>query len=240
MNSIQLLDRIQAELEQHADAEYRVRAAEYTKRDVDRYIGVKTPTVRKIASKYYREIKNLGIDAILDLCEELLQTGISEHRTIAFQWAFRCRREYQPRHFEVLERWLERYVDSWGSCDDLCTHALGAFILDYPEFIPRGREWSLSQNRWFRRASAVSLIYSARRGRYPDHSFGVADSLLTDSDDMVQKGYGWMLKVASETYQQEVFEYVMRNKRSMPRTALRYAIEKMPEDLRREAMKKDW
>jgi 3-methyladenine DNA glycosylase AlkD len=240
MNSIQLLDRIQAELEQHADAEYRVRAAEYTKRDADRYIGVKTPTVRKIASKYYRDIKNLEIDAILDLCEELLQTGISEHRTIAFQWAFRCRREYQPRHFEVLESWLERYVDSWGSCDDLCTHALGAFILDYPEFIPRVREWSLSHDRWFRRASAVSLIYGARRGRYLDHIFGVADSFLTDSDDMVQKGYGWMLKVASETYQQEVFEYVMRNKRSMPRTALRYAIEKMPEHLRREAMKKDW
>jgi len=63
---------------------------------------------------------------------------------------------------------------------------------------------------------------------------------VTDSDDMVQKGYGWMLKVASETYQHEVFEYVMRNKRAMPRTALRYAIEKMPDELRREAMKKDW
>ncbi len=67
----------------------------------------------------------------------------------------------------------------------------------------------------------------------------MADSLLTDSDDMVQKGYGWMLKVASETYQQEVFEYVMKNKTSMPRTTLRYAIEKMPQDWRREAMKKD-
>jgi 3-methyladenine DNA glycosylase AlkD len=178
MNSEQLLDRIQADLEQHADAEYRVRAAEYTKRDVDRYIGVKTPTVRKIASKYYKEMKYLGIDAILDLCEELLETRVSEHRTIAFQWAFRCRREFQSKHFEVFESWLERYVDSWGSCDDLCTHALGAFILEYPEFIPRVREWSLSLNRWFRRASAVSLIYSARRGRYLDHIFGVADSLL--------------------------------------------------------------
>jgi 3-methyladenine DNA glycosylase AlkD len=240
MNSEQLLDRIQADLEQHADAEYRVHAAEYTRRDVDRYIGVKTPTVRKIASKYYKEIKNLGIDAILDLCEELLETRISEHKTIAFQWAFRCRREYQPQHFEVLESWLERYVDSWGSCDDLCTHSLGAFFVEYPELVPRVREWCLSQNRWFRRASAVSLIYGARRGRYLDHMFEVADSLLTDSDDMVQKGCGWMLKVASETYQQEVFEYVIRNKKSMPRTVLRYAIEKMPEDLRREAMKKDW
>ncbi|NIN63256.1 MAG: hypothetical protein GTO63_00775 [Anaerolineae bacterium] len=82
-------------------------------------------------------------------------------------------------------------------------------------------------------------MHGVRRGRCLDHIFGVADSLLTDSDDMVQKGYGWMLKVASETYQQEVFEYVMKNKTSMPRTTLRYAIEKMPQDWRREAMKKD-
>ena len=219
---------------------YRVRAAEYSKRDVCRYIGVKTPTVRKIASKYYQEIKDLGIDGILDLCEELLETRISEPKTIAFQWAFRCRREYQPKHFTVFEGWLNTYVVSWGSCDDLCTHALGEFILQYPKFIPRVKEWGRSDNRWLRRASAVALIYGARRGRYLDHIFEVADLLLTDSDDMVQKGYGWMLKVASETYQQEVFEYVMRKKQSMPRTALRYAIEKMPEDLRREATKKDW
>jgi len=52
----------------------------------------------------------------------------------------------------------------------------------------------------------------------------------------VQKGYGWMLKAASEAHQQEVFNFVMRNKTRMPRTALRYAIEKMPPELRSQAM----
>jgi 3-methyladenine DNA glycosylase AlkD len=55
---------------------------------------------------------------------------------------------------------------------------------------------------------------------------------------MVQKGYGWMLKVASGIHQKEVFEYVMKNKDRMPRTTLRYAIEKMPKNLKAEAMKK--
>jgi len=59
-----------------------------------------------------------------------------------------------------------------------------------------------------------------------------------DDDDLVQKGYGWMLKAASEAHQREVFEYVMKNKTEMPRTALRYAIEKMPEELRKAAMEK--
>jgi 3-methyladenine DNA glycosylase AlkD len=54
---------------------------------------------------------------------------------------------------------------------------------------------------------------------------------------LVQKGYGWMLKVASQSHQQEIFDFVMKNKSSMPRTALRYAIEKMPTDLKELAMK---
>jgi 3-methyladenine DNA glycosylase AlkD len=57
---------------------------------------------------------------------------------------------------------------------------------------------------------------------------------------MVQKGYGWLLKEASRKHTDEVFAYVMRNKRSMPRTALRYAIELMPKEHKAEAMKKEW
>ena len=59
-----------------------------------------------------------------------------------------------------------------------------------------------------------------------------------DRDDMVQKGYGWMLKAASQAHQEEVFSYVMQHKAVMPRTALRYAIEKMPPLLRAQAMRK--
>jgi 3-methyladenine DNA glycosylase AlkD len=55
---------------------------------------------------------------------------------------------------------------------------------------------------------------------------------------MVQKGYGWMLKAASEAHQMEVFDFVMNNRKIMPRTSLRYAIEKMPPDLRLKAMEK--
>ena len=88
-----------------------------------------------------------------------------------------------------------------------------------------------------RRASAVVLIYSVRKKQSLKDVFEVADSLLTDEDVMVQKGYGWMLKEASNKYPHEVFEYVMKHKRDMSRTALRYAIEKLPSQSRRQAMK---
>jgi 3-methyladenine DNA glycosylase AlkD len=91
-----------------------------------------------------------------------------------------------------------------------------------------------------RRASAVSLIVPAKHGKFLKESIEIADLLLTDTDDMVQKGYGWLLKEASRKHTDEVFAYVMKNKRRMPRTALRYAIELMPKELKAETMKKNW
>ena len=91
-----------------------------------------------------------------------------------------------------------------------------------------------------RRASAVSLIVPAKHGRFLKESIEIANLLLTDTDDMVQKGYGWLVKEASREHTDDVFAYVMKNKRVMPRTALRHAIELMPKELKAEAMKKDW
>jgi 3-methyladenine DNA glycosylase AlkD len=85
----------------------------------------------------------------------------------------------------------------------------------------------------------VTLIIPARKGKFLNDILEIADILLLDKDDLVQKGYGWMLKAASEANQRAIFEYVIRNKAVMPRTALRYAIEKMPKDLKAIAMEKE-
>ena len=115
---------------------------------------------------------------------------------------------------------------------------MGSFIDMYPQYIDSLKDWTASENRWYRRAAAVTLILAARRGDFLDDVLEISDKLLTDEDDLVQKGYGWMLKEASREHQQEIFDYVVRNKKVMPRTALRYAIEKMPKDLRVKAMEK--
>jgi len=117
---------------------------------------------------------------------------------------------------------------------------MGDFFVTYPEKIPELISWTQSSNRWMRRASAVSLIIPAKKGKFLDEVFQISDSLLTDRDDMVQKGYGWLLKEASRIHQDEIFSYVMEKKKDMPRTSLRYAIELMPPERRTEAMKKDW
>jgi 3-methyladenine DNA glycosylase AlkD len=106
-------------------------------------------------------------------------------------------------------------------------------------YIAALKQWAKQDNRWLKRAAAVTLIIPAKKGMFLEHIFEIADILLHDADDLVQKGYGWMLKAASQSHQQEVFHYVMQHKATMPRTALRYAIEKMPQDMRQQAMAKN-
>jgi 3-methyladenine DNA glycosylase AlkD len=108
----------------------------------------------------------------------------------------------------------------------------------YPENISKLKGFTGSDNRWMRRAAAVSLIIPAKKGKFLHDILEIADKLLLDQDDLVQKGYGWLLKAASQAHQQEIFDYVMKHRSTMPRTALRYAIEKMPKELKIQAMKK--
>ena len=108
----------------------------------------------------------------------------------------------------------------------------------FPDHVKRLRQWAGLPNRWMKRGAAVSLIIPARNGLFLEDVFSIADDLLLDPDDRVQKGYGWMLKAASQAHPDEVFAYVMGKKDSMPRTAYRYALEKMPKEWRAEAMKK--
>ncbi|MBS3793284.1 MAG: DNA alkylation repair protein [Candidatus Thorarchaeota archaeon] len=131
---------------------------------------------------------------------------------------------------------MKHHVTGWGSCDDLCTHTIGYFILEYPKFIPAVKQWVHSDNPFVRRAAPVSLIYALRRGKLFEHAFDLANRLMNDENKYVLKGYGWMLKVASKHHQDEVFEYIMKNRARMPRLSLRYAIEKMAESLKKAAM----
>ncbi|MFH1382382.1 MAG: DNA alkylation repair protein [Chloroflexota bacterium] len=235
---ITALTVVRHELEQQAETKTKESFRRFFKEKVVAY-GVKTPTVIKIARKYFPEVKPLGKRQVFALCEELFKSDYTEEAFIASEWAYWLRDEYEPNDFTVFESWVDKYVNNWAKCDSLCNHAIGSFVEKYPEYIERLKNWTKSENRWLRRAAAVTLIIPAKQGKFLKDIFEIADSLLQDSDDLVQKGYGWMLKEASRTHQQEVFDYVLRNNKLMPRTALRYAIEKMPEDLRRRAMEKN-
>ena len=237
-----IVQEIKSDLTKNADEKYYENTEESREKITAHgaaHHGLKTWLTRQISSKYFSKIKKKSKKEIFALCELLLKSGYSEERTIAFDWAFRLRRRYTSDDFSLLESWLKTYVTGWGSCDDFCTHAFGEFLYQFPEFISNVKKWTDSENRWLRRASAVVLIYSIRRNKSVEEGFEIADMLLPDENDMVQKGYGWMLKEISNLYPKRVFEYVMARRERMPRTSLRYAIEKLSPDLRKRAMEKN-
>ena len=233
-------ERILHNLKKVAEEKYKDIDLDYSKLKSEfQRIGVRTPAVRKIANETFRELKAADItkiDDILDYCEYLQQLRVSELRTIAVQWSFKAKNLYDPKHFDIFENWLRTYVTGWGSTDNLCVQSLGYIVFKYPELVQKVKNWTNSPNQWVRRASAVSLIYGLRRGKYLKDAFEIADALFYDQEMYVLKGYGWMLKEAANNYRDEVFQYVLQRKEKMPRLSLRYAIEKMPENMRKEAM----
>jgi 3-methyladenine DNA glycosylase AlkD len=230
-----IIGEIRSALEKACDEKTR-KTGEGFFREKVRLYGVKTPVANKLGKEYYKAIKDKKKTEIFKLCGELWRSGYIEESIIACQWSYNVRKEYEPGDFKVFEKWVDRYVGNWASCDTLCNHTVGAFVEMYPGHIADLKRWALSKNRWMRRGSAVSLIIPAKQGKFLDDVFEIADTLLADPDDLVQKGYGWMLKAAATVHQKEVFDFVMKRKAAMPRTALRYAIEKMPGELKSRAM----
>ncbi len=184
---------IRSEFARNADEKIRESGQRYFKEDVHLY-GLKTATVHQLNKVWFSLVRERPKAEIFELCEELWRSGYLEESFTACEWSYFLHKSYEPADFGIFERWVGTYVSNWASCDALCNHTVGEFIEMYPEFLSGLRIWARSQNRWMRRASAVTLIIPARKGKFLDDIFAIADILLTDADDMVQKGYGWMLE----------------------------------------------
>jgi len=129
--------------------------------------------------------------------------------------------------FKILEKWLKTYINNWANCDIFCTQFLGHFLYDFPEFVLQIKKWIKSNNRWVKRVLSIVYIYGVERGKFLKDILETSDLLINDKDDMVQKGYGWTLKVRGGVFRKNVNEYMIRRK-YMPMVVLRYAIEKYP------------
>jgi 3-methyladenine DNA glycosylase AlkD len=233
----EIINKIREVLIKNADEKTRLSGERFFKEDVKLY-GIKSADVSRISKEHYKNITDKSKSQIFSLCNELWKSGYMEESFVACNWAYNVRKQFEPDDFDIFEKWVSTYVGNWASCDTLCNHTVGTFVEMYPEYLSGLKKWAQSKNRWVKRASAVSLILPARRGKFLEDIFIIADILHSDKDDMVQKGYGWMLKAASEAHQKDVFNYVMRKKSTMPRTSLRYAIEKLPPELKAQAMAK--
>ena len=232
-----LLRALRADLSANAVPAHREGSRSFFKETI-RPLGVRSRELSAIIARHWRGAKVLAPDELLALCDRLWDSGVFEEASVACKWCARALPGLGLPAFDTFERWLATRVDNWAHCDDLSSHCVGGLLALHPQTVERTVPWLTSPNRWLRRAGAVSCVLPARHGLYLHHVFRVADVLLEDEDDLVRKGYGWLLKEASRAWPREVLEFLLPRRDRMPRVALRYAIEFLPLDWRRQVLQR--
>jgi len=226
--NMKILQELRKELKEKSSPEAKRAFRKFFKRNENiKSYGVKSGEVEKIAGKYYRKIKNLSKQEIFNLCEKLFSSKYMEEAFIASIWCQKLKNSFTKDDFNLFEKWIDKYIDNWAVCDGFCSRDISILIEKYPICTENLKKWAKSENKWLRRASAVSLVNPAKKGKFQKEVFEVCEILLMDKEDMVQKGYGWLLKSASKSNENKVFEYILARKDKMPRTSLRYAVENM-------------
>ncbi len=224
------LAAIRAELARLADPANVAAIRRFFKETVDPY-GLRAADLNALIRSTGQRIAGWPVAERNRLCTELLKSGRFEEGQIALVVYRRFRRSCGRCEFKLFERWLDRYVTNWAHCDGLAMHLLDAAIGNEADLAEELPEWTRSPNRWKRRAAAVALVRSGRYGRHRELIGRVAALLREDSDPMVQKAVGWLLKESYRSHPREVVRLLRRD--AWPRLVLRYAAEKMTEEDRR-------
>ena len=187
-----------------------------------------TGDVRKLSARLFRNLGDKSKENVFRICGELLEQRDWAMGVIAFDFAYRVRKQYDENTFYLFEGWLHDYVSGWGECDDFCTHAFGELIIQQPYFFSKVKEWTKCDQFWMRRASAVVLIPAIHQDTYNHFNvLEISDALMSDEHDLVRKGYGWMLKILATKEPEIVIQYLIKNHKTMPRVSFRYAMEKL-------------
>lgn len=147
------------------------------------------------------------------------------------------RRSFAPSLLGVWKQWLARnHAANWATTDAICGYLIGPLLIAHPAVAPRVAAWRRDRNLWVRRASAVALIPLIRTGARLDLSYRVARTLHADREDLIEKAVGWMLREAGKIEPDRLERYLRANGRRIPRTTVRYAIERFPPATRRDLL----
>lgn len=202
------------------------------------FLNVGTDVVRKLARTLVRDHRDeWGVSEGLVFANALIADRYLEVKGVGIEVLACYRREFAPPLLPVWKRWLaNNHSANWATTDAICGLLIGPLLVAQPRLVREMRSWSRDPNMWVRRASAVSLIPSVRRGVALDTAYEVARRLHRDREDLLQKAVGWMLREAGKADAGRLEHYLRANGPSIPRTTVRYAIERFSPAKRRELL----
>jgi 3-methyladenine DNA glycosylase AlkD len=198
------------------------------------FYNVGTSAMRALAKAIHAEHREAWmLDDAVALADGLIEDRYLEVKSVGIEVLARYRRQFAPRLLPIWKRWLaENHSANWATTDAICGALIGPLMLEHPELAVRLAGWSRDRNMWVRRASIVGLIPLARRGHSLDLVYGIAKRLHADQEDLIQKAVGWALREAGKTDPARLERYLRAHGAAIPRTTLRYAIERFPETKR--------
>lgn len=229
MYDLQQLNEVIADL---ADPEIAVHSARFFKTgkgeygEGDVFAGIRVPVLRKLVPRY----RQLPLVAV----EELLQSSFHEKRLLAclilVDQFGRGTLKDQKSIFTLYERHLGIGINNWDIIDTTCPHIMGAWLYERDRSILY--QLAGSENLWKRRAAVMACFYFIRRNDFMD-SLKISSLLLEDSEDLIHKSCGWMLREIGKRDQTIEERFLQKCCRIMPRTMLRYGVERFAPEKRK-------
>ena len=197
----------------------------------DQFMGVTVPNQRKIAKKYYRQISTAEL-------EKLLRDPVHECRlTALFIMVHQYERSKdQVEKEEIVRCYLNNlsFVNNWDLVDSSAYKILGPHLENKDRQLLY--ELAETQNLWMQRVAIITTLHFIRNHDFAD-ALKIAEKLLDHPHDLIHKAVGWMLREVGNRDQSRELYFLDRHYRKMPRTMLRYAIEKFKPELREQYLK---
>lgn len=209
---------------------FKTGKGEYSEGDM--FIGVAVPDIRKLAKKYFQTIHDKDLLFFL-------HSPVHEERLLAliimvyqFQQATRMKDEKTQKNLFAMYLKNTRYVNNWDLVDTSAEHIVGAFLCQTCTYQRNGivllSTLAHSKHLWERRIAIVATFHSIKEGQWKP-TLRIARMLLRDHHDLIHKATGWMLREVGKNAGVMALEsFLIRHKKSMPRTMLQYAIERLP------------
>jgi 3-methyladenine DNA glycosylase AlkD len=237
----QLARQAEGELKAAANVRTARQAKFYFKPGEEVWVfGVDAPAQRRIAGGLFQRVRGeWEITDAVEFCDFMIRRREMELKNAGIFLLARYQKSFDKNLLRNVESWLANdYCANWAATDALCGEVLGPLIRRHPALTPRLKNWTGKRNLWLRRASAVGIIHSARRGEQLDDAYAIAESLFKYPEDLIHKATGWMLREAGKPDPARLEGFLLKHGPKIPRTTLRYAIERFPPEKRKTLLEK--
>jgi len=196
----------------------------------DIFLGVRAPKIRSIAKKH--------IDISIADMKTLIQSKYHEERFLGLiilvnKYSKTKDKKNRNQLYKIYVSSF-KHINNWDLVDVTCPHVTGKHLMDKDRTILY--KWAKSEDLWTKRIAMVSTFYFIRKTDLED-TFKIAEILLQDEHDLIHKAVGWMLREAGKRDIKKEEVFLKKHYKTMPRTMLRYSIEKFPESKRQKYLK---